>query len=138
MAIKIQVRRGTTPIGTQLDVGEFGFRTDTGELAIGTGIGNSAIKIITQKTFTAKGQILVGTGDGTFTTLAVGSDGQVLTADSTQASGVRWATISGGSSTFIDLTDTPSSYTGYAGYLVAVKSTADGVEFVNVIDGGTL
>lgn len=90
--------------------------------------------------FTAKGQILVGTGNGTYTALPVGSDGQVLVADSTQASGVRWATISsgGGSSTFIGLTDTPSSYTGYAGYLVAVKSTADGLEFVNVIDGGTL
>jgi len=90
--------------------------------------------------FTAKGQILVGTGNGTYTALPVGSDGQVLVADSTQASGVKWATISsgGGSSTFIDLTDTPSSYTGYAGYLVAVKSTADGLEFINVIDGGTL
>jgi hypothetical protein len=91
--------------------------------------------------FTAKGQILVGTGSGTYTALPVGSDGQVLVVDSTQASGVKWATISsggGGSSTFIDLTDTPSSYTGYAGYLVAVKSTADGLEFINVIDGGTL
>ena len=91
--------------------------------------------------FTAKGQILVGTGNGTYTALPVGSDGQVLVADSTQASGVKWATISGGgggSSTFIGLTDTPSSYTGYAGYLVAVKSTADGLEFINVIDGGTL
>jgi hypothetical protein len=91
--------------------------------------------------FTAKGQILVGTGSGTYTALPVGSDGQVLVADSSQASGVRWATISGGgggSSTFIGLTDTPSSYTGYAGYLVAVKSTADGLEFINVIDGGTL
>jgi hypothetical protein len=90
--------------------------------------------------FTTKGQILVGTGNGTYTALPVGSDGQVLVADSTQASGVKWATISGGggSSTFIGLTDTPSSYTGYAGYLVAVKSTADGLEFINVIDGGTL
>jgi hypothetical protein len=90
--------------------------------------------------FTAKGQILVGTGNGTYTALPVGSDGQVLVADSTQASGVKWATISGGSgsSTFIGLTDTPSSYTGYGGYLVAVKATADGLEFVNVIDGGTL
>jgi hypothetical protein len=88
--------------------------------------------------FTAKGQILVGTGSGTYTALPVGSDGQVLTADSTQASGVKWASISGGASTFVGLTDTPSSYTGYAGYLVAVKSTADGLEFVNVIDGGAL
>lgn len=88
--------------------------------------------------FTEKGQILVGTGDGTYTALPVGTDGQVLVADSTQASGVRWATISSGSSTFIGLTDTPSSYMGYAGYLVAVKFTADGLEFVNVIDGGSL
>jgi hypothetical protein len=88
--------------------------------------------------FTDKGQILVGTGSGTYVALPVGSDGQVLVVDSTQASGVRWATISSGVSTFIDLTDTPSSYTGYGGYLVAVKSTADGLEFINVIDGGTL
>jgi hypothetical protein len=96
--------------------------------------GNNLLK----NAFTAKGQILVGTGNGTYTALPVGSDGQVLVADSTQANGVRWATISGGSSTFVGLTDTPSSYTGYAGYLVVVKSTADGLEFVNVIDGGTL
>jgi hypothetical protein len=89
--------------------------------------------------FTNKGQILVGTGNGTYTALPSGTDGQILVADSTQASGVKWSSVSsGGSSTFIDLTDTPSSYTGYAGYLVAVKSTANGLEFVNMIDGGTL
>jgi hypothetical protein len=88
--------------------------------------------------FTAKGQILVGTGNGTYTALPLGADGQVLVADSTQASGVKWANISGGASTFISLTDTPNSYSGYGGYLVAVKSTLDGLEFVNVIDGGTL
>jgi len=38
----------------------------------------------------------------------------------------------------LGLNDTPDSYTGYAGYLVAVKATADGLEFINVIDGGTL
>ena len=88
--------------------------------------------------FTTKGQILVGTGNGTYIALPIGTDGQVLTADSSQASGVRWATVSSGSSTFISLTDTPSSYTGYAGYLVAVNATATGLEFINSIDGGTL
>lgn len=88
--------------------------------------------------FTAKGQILVGTGSGTYIALPVGADGQVLVADSTQAAGVKWANISPGVSTFIALTDTPSSYAGYAGYLVAVKPTGDGLEFINVIDGGTL
>ena len=95
-------------------------------------------KNLLRNAFTAKGQILVGTGNGTYVALPVGADGQVLVADSTQASGVKWANISGGVSTFIALTDTPSSYTGYAGYLVAVKSTADGLEFINVIDGGSL
>jgi len=88
--------------------------------------------------FTTKGQILVGTGNGTYTVLPIGTDGQVLTVDSSQAGGVKWATVSSGSSTFVSLTDTPSSYTGYAGYLVAVNATASGLEFINSIDGGTL
>lgn len=41
--------------------------------------------------YSAKGRILVGTGAGTFTALAVGTNDQVLTADSAQASGVKWA-----------------------------------------------
>jgi len=88
--------------------------------------------------FTAKGQILVGTGNGTYTALSIGTDGQVLTVDNSQAAGVKWATAGSGSSTFIGLTDTPSSYTGYAGYLVSVNTTATGLEFTNVVDGGTL
>lgn len=47
--------------------------------------------------FTAKGQILVGTGSGTFVAVGVGTDGHVLTAASAQASGVQWAaTATGG------------------------------------------
>ena len=41
--------------------------------------------------YSAKGIVLVGTGSGTFAALSVGSNTQVLTADSTQASGVKWA-----------------------------------------------
>lgn len=40
----------------------------------------------------AKGDIMVGTADNTVTRVPVGSNDQVLVADSTQASGVRWAT----------------------------------------------
>ena len=44
----------------------------------------------------AKGDIIAGTAADTPARVAVGSNGQVLTADSTQAAGVKWATPSAG------------------------------------------
>lgn len=43
----------------------------------------------------AKGDVLVGTADNTLDRLAVGTDGYVLTADSNEATGVKWAEASG-------------------------------------------
>lgn len=45
---------------------------------------------ITPADYTAKGVILVGTAPGAETALSVGVDGLVLTADSTQPTGVKW------------------------------------------------
>jgi hypothetical protein len=42
----------------------------------------------------AKGDIIVGTTDNTVARVAVGANDTVLTADSTQTAGVKWATIS--------------------------------------------
>jgi hypothetical protein len=44
----------------------------------------------------AKGTLLIGDGAGAPTELAVGSNDQVLTADSAEASGVKWADAGGG------------------------------------------
>ncbi|HSX36409.1 MAG TPA: glycosyl hydrolase family 28-related protein [Patescibacteria group bacterium] len=44
---------------------------------------------------TGKGAMLAASGAGVFGALGVGSDGQMLTVDSTQALGVKWATASG-------------------------------------------
>ena len=41
-----------------------------------------------------KGDILVYRGEGDLVRLPVGSDGQVLTADSTSELGIKWATPS--------------------------------------------
>jgi hypothetical protein len=43
---------------------------------------------------TTKGDILAATGSGTIVRQGVGTDGQYLQADSTQADGIKWATVS--------------------------------------------
>jgi hypothetical protein len=49
---------------------------------------------IAKADITAKGVILVGTGSGTYAAQSVGTNGQVLTANSAQADGVEWTSIS--------------------------------------------
>ena len=47
--------------------------------------------IVTKSTFTAKGDIIAATGSASPARLAVGTDGYVLTADSTATTGIKWA-----------------------------------------------
>ena len=49
----------------------------------------------TDSIWVAKGDLAVGTGAGAASRLAVGANGTVLIADSTQATGVRWGTVAG-------------------------------------------
>jgi hypothetical protein len=77
----------------------------------------------------AKGDLVVGTGADTFSRLAVGTNGQVLTADSAEATGLKFATpASGGGLTLLStttLTSTSNSITiaptGYINLLVVFK-----------------
>jgi hypothetical protein len=48
---------------------------------------------INPSTITAKGDLIVGTGSGTFTAQGIGTNGTVLTANSAQADGVEWAAL---------------------------------------------
>ena len=53
---------------------------------------------IPKSTVTTKGDLIVATASGVVTRVGVGSNEFVLTADSTTASGVKWAAASGGGS----------------------------------------
>lgn len=51
----------------------------------------SDIGAVALSTITAKGDLYVGTGSATVVRVGVGTDTQVLVADSTQSAGVKWA-----------------------------------------------
>ena len=75
---------------------------DITAVTAGTGIsggGTSGAVTITNSMATAidaKGDLIVGTGADTFSRLAVGTNGQVLTADSSEATGLKFAAPAGG------------------------------------------
>ena len=48
-----------------------------------------------KSTVTTKGDLLAATGSAAISRLGVGSDGTVLTADSTQSAGVKWGAVAG-------------------------------------------
>lgn len=71
-----------------------------GALAIrtlGNAIDTTMATMTPKSTFTAKGSIAAATAASTPANLSVGTNGQVLTADSTAATGLAWATPSAGS-----------------------------------------
>jgi hypothetical protein len=101
----------------------------------GTGIsggGTSGTVTITNSMATAidaKGDLIVGTGADAFSRLAVGTNGQVLTADSSEATGLKFATPAGGSGMTLLSTTTLSgasvtlnSFSGYNNLQLIIRS----------------
>jgi hypothetical protein len=87
-------------------------------------------KSVQNAAFTAKGDILIGTGAGAKSALAVGGNNLVLTADSTQTTGVKWASAGTGSVTSVTFTgdgtvlsSTPSAAITSSGTVTAALNT---------------
>jgi len=79
---------GTLPVGN----GGTGATTFT---ANGILVGNSTSAVAVTATMATKGHVMIGDGSGVPSMLAVGSNDQVLTADSGEGTGVKWATPGG-------------------------------------------
>jgi hypothetical protein len=114
---------------------------DITAVTAGTGIsggGTSGAVTVTNSMATAidaKGDLIAGTGADTFSRLAVGTNGQVLTADSTAATGLAWGsaassglnlvsrvTFSGVSSQIFDSVFTST----YGSYVVVLENIGAG------------
>ena len=98
------------------------------ETLMSGGAGGGAVA--TDAIWDAKGDLAGGTGANTASKLTVGSNGQVLTADSTQTTGLIWATPSAGSA----WTSTLSSETGasFANWANDIAShwSSNGTQFI--------
>ena len=116
----IEYRSATANTNTRLPIGTTGqilsvvagvpswVANDVGditEVQAGTGIsvasGTGPVPVITNTVATeidAKGDLVVGTGADTFSRLAVGTNTYVLTADSAETTGLKWAAPAAGGS----------------------------------------
>jgi hypothetical protein len=91
--------------------GNFSYLRDTNKLYYYTGAAwaEADTSGILPSEFAAKGDLLAGTGAGTFDNLGVGANGTVLTADSTETTGLKWVAAAGGGMTLLSTTSLTGS-----------------------------
>lgn len=102
--------------------------------ALGDAADATMATMVAKSIVDAKGDLIAATAADTVSRLAVGTNNQVLTADSTAATGLKWATASSGALTFISATTmsgvasqavNPFSTT-YENYLVLIQLNGGG------------
>jgi hypothetical protein len=108
----------TTPADTDL-VKDGASAIRTLGTAIDTTVFNNASAAIAKTIVDAKGDIIAATAADTVSRLAVGANDTVLTADSSTATGLKWAAAAGGGMTLISTT----SLTGASTVLSSIPQT---------------
>jgi len=117
-------------------------------------VGNSSLALSTPLAVTSggtglsattKGGILVGTSTSAFTNLTVGTDGYLLTVDSTQPSGVKWAaapvslpTQTGNAGSFLTTNGSTASWAAISQGTVTSIATSTGLTGGTITTTGTL
>ncbi len=95
----------------------------------------------------AKGDLISATAADTPARLAVGTNGQVLTADSTAATGLKWASPTSGSMTLLSTISLSGTSTGYTSITTGYKflrlvgtnitNSSDGYDLDILVNNGT-
>lgn len=98
--------------------------------AIDTTVFNNASAGIAKTIVDAKGDLIAGTASDTVSRLAVGTNDQVLMADSTAATGLKWATAPSGGMTLLStttLSGTSTTISGISGSYTDLQVVLHGV-----------
>ncbi len=129
MAVNNALNISDTGIITHDGAGAFSGSTVTEGGVLLAGASNA----VTDTGVLTKGTVLVGDGAGAPTELPVGSNGQVLTAASGEASGVEWAAVSGVSGPWVLLSTATASASASLDFDSSIDSTYN--LYVFILDG---
>lgn len=104
--------------------------------AIDTTVFNNASAAIAKSIIDAKGDLISATAADTPARLAVGANGTVLTADSTEATGLKWAASSSGASAWTLLNTGGTTLTGATTVTVSGLSAKELLILISGADAG--
>ena len=109
--------------------------------SLGTAVDTTVATMVPKSIVDAKGDIIAATAADTVSKLTVGSNDTVLTADSSTATGLKWAAVAGGYSTYQLFTSSgtftvPTGITKCAVYMVSAGG-GGGSGRVDVADNGS-